>query len=91
MSTLDIRRHGPLTLVGHSMGAILGFEVAPARNRGPGAPGCLRPAGPVEIPGDETVPLRDDAGILAEVRALNGTASSVLGDALLRAYGFSAA
>ena len=29
---------------------------------------------------DETVHLRDDAGILAEVRKMSGTASSVLGD-----------
>lgn len=78
----------PLTLFGHSMGAILGFEIArrletegagPVRLFASGrrAPSACR---------DETVHLRDDAGILAEIRALNGTDSSVLGNSeLMRA------
>lgn len=78
----------PLTLFGHSMGAILAFEVtrrleaddqAPVRLFASGrrAPSTYR---------DENVHLRDDAGILAEVRALNGTASSLLGnDEMMRA------
>jgi surfactin synthase thioesterase subunit len=72
----------PLTIFGHSMGALLGFEVTrrlEADGRGPvrlfasgrRAPSTFR---------DETVHRRDDAGILAELRRLNGTASSVLGD-----------
>jgi surfactin synthase thioesterase subunit len=72
----------PLTIFGHSMGAILGFEVVrrleadgyePAHLFASGrrAPSCVR---------DENVHLRDDDGILAELRTLNGTASAVLND-----------
>jgi surfactin synthase thioesterase subunit len=72
----------PVTLFGHSLGAILGFEVArrlEADGHGPvrlfasgrRAPSTYR---------DEKVHLLDDAGILAELRKMNGTASSVLGD-----------
>jgi surfactin synthase thioesterase subunit len=72
----------PLIFFGHSMGAILAFEVTrrlEADGKGPvrlfasgrRAPSTYR---------DEMVHLRDDASILAEVRRLNGTASSVLGD-----------
>ena len=72
----------PLTLFGHSMGAIVGFEVTrrlEADGHGPvrlfasgrRAPSAHR---------DENVHRRDDAGILAEVRRLNGTVSSVLDD-----------
>jgi surfactin synthase thioesterase subunit len=72
----------PLTLFGHSMGAALGFEISrrlEADGRGPVrlfASGRRAPS----THRDETVHLRDDAGILAEVRALNGTASALLGD-----------
>jgi surfactin synthase thioesterase subunit len=72
----------PVTFFGHSMGAIVGFEVTrrleadghgPARLFASGrrAPSAWR---------DENVHLLDDAGILDEVRRLNGTASSLLGD-----------
>jgi surfactin synthase thioesterase subunit len=72
----------PVILFGHSLGAILGFEVTrrlEAEGHGPvrlfasgrRAPSTYR---------DENVHLLDDAGILAEVRRMNGTASSVLGD-----------
>jgi surfactin synthase thioesterase subunit len=72
----------PVTLFGHSLGAVLGFEVArrlEADGHGPvrlfasgrRAPSTYR---------DEKVHLLDDAGILAEVRRMNGTASSVLSD-----------
>lgn len=72
----------PLTLFGHSMGAVVAFEIArrlEADGRGPVrlfASGRRAPS----THRDETVHLRNDAGILAEIRALNGTASSVLGD-----------
>jgi surfactin synthase thioesterase subunit len=72
----------PLTLFGHSMGALLGFELArrlEAEGLGPvrlfasgrRAPSTYR---------QEDVHLRDDAGILAELRALKGTSSFLLGD-----------
>ncbi|HEV2637452.1 MAG TPA: alpha/beta fold hydrolase [Actinocrinis sp.] len=72
----------PVTLFGHSMGASLGFELAQlmqADGRGPvrlyasgrRAPSVFR---------EETVHTLDDAGLLAEVRRLNGTSSLVLND-----------
>jgi surfactin synthase thioesterase subunit len=72
----------PTSFFGHSMGAIVAFEVGlrlQADARGPArlfasgrrAPSSWR---------DEQVHLLDDAGILGEVRKLNGTASSLLGD-----------
>jgi surfactin synthase thioesterase subunit len=72
----------PLIIFGHSMGAILGFEVVrrleadghrPARLFASGrrAPSCHR---------DENVHTRDDDGILAELRRMDGTASAVLDD-----------
>jgi surfactin synthase thioesterase subunit len=72
----------PLTLFGHSMGASLGFEIA-RRLEAEGAGPVRLFASGRRAPSrhrDEAVHLRDDAGILAEVRALNGTASSVLSD-----------
>lgn len=78
----------PLALFGHSMGAVLGFEVAQrleAEGRGPfrlfasgrRAPSCER---------TETFHRLSDDGILAEVRRQNGTASSLLlDDELMRA------
>jgi surfactin synthase thioesterase subunit len=83
--TYDVLRRQsemPLSFFGHSMGAILAFEVTlrmeadghgPARIFASGrrAPSAWR---------DEKVHLFDDAGILDEVRKLNGTASSLLGD-----------
>jgi surfactin synthase thioesterase subunit len=81
----EILRHQPempTSFFGHSMGAIVAFELArrlEADGRGPAhlfasgrrAPSSWR---------DEQVHLLDDAGILAEVRKLDGTASSLLGD-----------
>jgi surfactin synthase thioesterase subunit len=90
MSVLADRIHGvlrrqpglPTTFFGHSMGAILGFELSrrlesdghgPVRLYASGrrAPSTYR---------DEFVHQGDDTSILAEVRRLNGTASSLLGD-----------
>jgi surfactin synthase thioesterase subunit len=72
----------PVTLFGHSMGAILAFEVArrlEADGHGPVRLFASGRRGPSAYR-NETVHLRDDASILDELRRLNGTASSVLGD-----------
>ncbi|MBL1082484.1 thioesterase [Streptomyces actinomycinicus] len=73
----------PLLLFGHSMGATLGFEVARRLQRDHGvvpralfasarrAPSCPR---------DESVHLRDDDGLVAEMRLLSGTDSAILDD-----------
>jgi surfactin synthase thioesterase subunit len=72
----------PLTVFGHSMGAGLGFEVSrrlEADGHGPVrlfASGRRAPS----THRDEKVHLLGDTAILAEVRKMNGTASSVLGD-----------
>ena len=67
---------------GHSMGALIAFEVA--RRLEADGPGPVRLfASGRRAPStyrDEKVHLRDDAGILAEVRKMNGTASSLLSD-----------
>jgi surfactin synthase thioesterase subunit len=72
----------PTTLFGHSMGAILAFEVA-RRLEADGYPPVWLFASGRRAPSasrDDKVHLRDDAGILEEVRRLNGTVSSLLGD-----------
>ncbi|GAB1333589.1 alpha/beta fold hydrolase [Streptomyces sp. E-15] len=73
----------PLLLFGHSMGATLGFEVARRLERDHGvvphalfasarrAPSCPR---------DERVHLRDDDGLIAEMRELSGTDAAILDD-----------
>lgn len=72
----------PLLLFGHSMGAIIGFELArrlDASGHGPARLIASGRRGPATFR-DEKVHLRDDAGIIAELRKMSGTASSVLGD-----------
>lgn len=73
----------PLAFFGHSMGAVLAFEVTrrlesqhgvtPVRIFAPGrrAPSSHR---------HETVHLRDDNDVIAEMRELSGTDSRILGD-----------
>jgi surfactin synthase thioesterase subunit len=74
---------GPLVFFGHSMGGTLAFETArrleaEADGRllglvvsGRRSPGSAR---------RDTVHLRDDAGLIAEIRTLQGTASTLLDD-----------
>jgi surfactin synthase thioesterase subunit len=72
----------PVTVFGHSLGAIVGFELV-RRLEAAGRPPAHLFASGRRAPStarDETVHLRDDSGILAEVRRLDGTASTVLGD-----------
>jgi surfactin synthase thioesterase subunit len=72
----------PLTLFGHSLGAAIAFEVS-HRLEASGRPPVRLFASGRRAPSrhrDENVHLRNDDGILAEVRALNGTASDLLGD-----------
>jgi surfactin synthase thioesterase subunit len=79
----------PVTVFGHSLGAIVGFELVRRLEAAGQPPVRLFASGrraPSAFRETEKVHLRDDAGILAEVRRLNGTASSVLGnDELMRA------
>lgn len=70
----------PLTFFGHSMGATLAFEVAHRMSGSPvlgiiasgrRAPSC---------PSVDNIHLRDDDGLMAELRELSGTDAALLGD-----------
>jgi surfactin synthase thioesterase subunit len=79
-----LRRQPPLpvTFFGHSMGAIAAFEVI-RRLEADGQAAVRLFASGRRGPStyrDENVHLRDDAGILTELRKLSGTASHLLGD-----------
>ncbi|MCX4743047.1 alpha/beta fold hydrolase [Streptomyces antibioticus] len=74
----------PLTLFGHSMGAMVAFEAArllEAEGRAPRglvvsgrrAPTCVRSA-------PDLVHLQDDEGLMNEIRRLNGTDERILAD-----------
>jgi surfactin synthase thioesterase subunit len=72
----------PVTFLGHSLGATVGFETV-RRLEASGSPVAHLFASGRRAPSaqrDESVHLRDDNGILAEVRRLNGTAASLLDD-----------
>ena len=72
----------PLALFGHSMGSTVAYEVARRLERSGTTPvGLFASAGrgPSALLGD-TVHLRDDSGLVAALRALSGTESSVLED-----------
>lgn len=78
----------PTVFFGHSMGAALAFETAVRLEReGANPPGAVIASGrrAPSARRDERVHLRDDAGIIAELRELGGTDSAVFGqDELLR-------
>lgn len=72
----------PVTFLGHSLGAVIAFETI-RRLEASGSPAAHLFASGRRAPSthrDENIHLLDDNGILAEVRSLNGTAPSVLGD-----------
>ncbi|MFF8791066.1 thioesterase II family protein [Streptomyces sp. NPDC015125] len=72
----------PLTFFGHSMGALVAFEVARRLERAGDGPVWLFASGR-RAPSayrDEAVHRRDDDGIVAELRVLSGTDSRVLED-----------
>jgi surfactin synthase thioesterase subunit len=72
----------PLALFGHSMGASLAFEVACRLEERGVSPIALFASGR-RAPSrhrDENVHLRDDDGLIAEVKKLSGTDSKVLDD-----------
>lgn len=74
----------PLVLYGHSMGALVAYEIAlRLQERRPGAgpaglvvSGALAPA----LPRTDGVHRRDDDGVIDEIRKLNGTAPELLDD-----------
>ncbi len=73
----------PYAFFGHSMGAVLAFETA-RRRAAERATGPLRLFASARrapsVPRTQTVHLRDDDGLLAEIRRLNGTNQQVLQD-----------
>ncbi|MEV6318066.1 thioesterase II family protein [Streptomyces sp. NPDC051776] len=72
----------PLTFFGHSMGALVAFEVARRLERDGTGPVRLFASGR-RAPSrhrDENVHQRDDDGIIAEVKAMSGTDDRLLGD-----------
>ncbi|GGS19830.1 oleoyl-ACP hydrolase [Streptomyces humidus] len=72
----------PLVLFGHSMGAVLGFEVGARLEKAGVVPLALFASGR-RAPSrhrDENVHLRSDDGIVAELKALSGTQAAVLAD-----------
>ncbi|MWA08878.1 thioesterase II family protein [Streptomyces sp. BA2] len=77
----------PLVLFGHSMGAVIGFETAGLLERG----GVNAPIGFIAsgrhspaTPRHETVHLKDDDGLIAEITALSGTDPQILADPDMR-------
>ncbi|MER6675515.1 alpha/beta fold hydrolase [Streptomyces sp. NPDC000983] len=74
---------GPVVLFGHSMGAVLAYEIARRLEASGGGELLGVIASGRRAPHrfrEETVHLRDDDGIIAEIRALSGTEPGVLDD-----------
>jgi surfactin synthase thioesterase subunit len=82
MLVLRVRPDRPLALFGHSMGATVAFEMATRLEQRGIIPVALFASGR-RAPSrhrDERVHQQSDNGIIAELRRLNGTTSSLLGD-----------
>lgn len=77
----------PLALFGHSMGAMVAYEVARRLTRA-GTPPLTLVASGRRAPSrdrDENVHRRPDAGVLAEIRGLGGTEAQLLDDPEIQA------
>lgn len=77
----------PAVFFGHSMGAALAFEVAwRLEHKGVNAPRALMVSGRCapSVQREEKVHLRDEDGIIAEIRRLEGTDSALIDDEMLR-------
>jgi surfactin synthase thioesterase subunit len=72
----------PITILGHSLGASVGYEVARRLERAGVRPTGLFASGrrAPHLNWDDGTHLRDDAGLIADVRALAGTETAVLDD-----------
>ncbi|TDD34572.1 thioesterase [Actinomadura sp. KC06] len=73
----------PVLFFGHSMGAIVAFEVARRMEREDGRSPAALVASGRRAPSrrrEESVHLRDDDGLIAELRRLNGTGGALLED-----------
>ncbi|MFD0685022.1 thioesterase II family protein [Actinomadura fibrosa] len=85
-AALRTRADAPMVFFGHSMGATLAFEVARRLDPQPAALVVSGRRAP-STTRVESVHRRDDAGVIAELRALSGTDASLLEDEeLLRLF-----
>ncbi|MFJ3586830.1 thioesterase II family protein [Streptomyces sp. NPDC090127] len=83
LGVLDPRDDTPLALFGHSMGAVVGFELARRLEAAGRPPAVLFASGrraPSLVRADGTVHRRDDAGLIEEMRKLDGTDLALLDD-----------
>ncbi|GAA1853544.1 thioesterase II family protein [Myceligenerans crystallogenes] len=89
-SIAGVLPEGPYAFFGHSMGAVVAYEVARRLADAGGAGGGVAGAGPVRlfasgraapsVPNSRFVHKLDDAGLLGDVRYLRGTGADVLDD-----------
>ncbi|UED82776.1 thioesterase II family protein [Streptomyces profundus] len=77
----------PLSIFGHSMGAMVGYEVARRLTKAGHPPVTLIVSGrrAPDRYRDESIHTRSDAGVIAEIQRLGGTDAQLLSDPELRA------